>query len=289
MRFCYVTEKSVPEETGRLLAEACAQRGIEFISHEAKRFDFAPPHRLRRGDLLYRGAVSVHSSRVETFLYDEGVATFFRNPDDIYFTVCVPPITHERYGAPVPKTLYVGSDDVPLLEKLVDQVGGFPVVLKVLGRSSGVGVMLVESMRSLVSVVSYALAQNNYPLLCQFIPNATHWRLVVVGDRVVGHYKNKHRMGDFRTEGSRDPADFHSPVPAAVERAAVLSVESLRLEFGGVDVLEDVDGNPYVLEANFPCYYPQAQLVAGVDIAGAMVDHLVAKSRRLMLAESEAA
>lgn len=281
MIFSYVTDKSVPKETGELLAEACQKRGIEFQSVDSRTFDFDPSRRLQAGDILYRGAVSVPSSRVEHFLYRERVSTFYADADGMYFTVCVPPVVHERFGAPVPETVYVASDNRELLAQLVERVGGFPVVLKVLGRSSGVGVMLAESMPSLVSIVSYALAQNHYPLLCRFIANAIHWRLIVVGDRVVGHYRNQHRIGDFRTDGSRNPADFHAPVPACVEKAAVLSVQSLKLEFGGVDVLEDPEGRPYVLEANFPCYYPQAQLVAGVDIAGPMVDHLVEKAKRI--------
>ena len=284
MRFCHVTEASVPEETGRLLAEACANRGIAFSSVEGKSFDFDPAKRLQPGDLLYRGAVTTAAARAEAFLYSEGVSTFHTQPDGIYFTVVTPPLTHERFGVPIPKTFYLAGSDPRLLESMVERVGGFPVVLKVLGRSSGVGVMLVDSMPSLLSVLEYALAQGANPLLCQFIANATHWRLIVVGETVVGHYKNRHRMGDFRTDGSRDPADFTTAVPAVVATAAVRAVASLHLEFGGVDVLEDPAGSPYVLEANFPCYYAQAQLVVGVDIAGAMVDHLVRKAGRLSAA-----
>ena len=52
-------------------------------------------------------------------------------------------------------------------------------------------------------------------------------------------------------------------------------------EFGGVDLLRHPGGRWYLLEVNMPCYYPHAQEVAGVDIAGAMVDHLHAKALRL--------
>ena len=40
-------------------------------------------------------------------------------------------------------------------------------------------------------------------------------------------------------------------------------------------------GRLYVLEVNMPCYFPQAQLRGGIDIAGAMIDHLQARSTRL--------
>ena len=37
----------------------------------------------------------------------------------------------------------------------------------------------------------------------------------------------------------------------------------------------------YLLEANFPCYYAQAQLKGGVDVAGAMVDYLLSQAGAL--------
>ena len=46
-----------------------------------------------------------------------------------------------------------------------------------------------------------------------------------------------------------------------------------------MDILEDARGRLFLLEANFPCYYPQAQLVAGTDIAGMMLDHLLKKAQ----------
>ena len=47
-----------------------------------------------------------------------------------------------------------------------------------------------------------------------------------------------------------------------------------------MDLLEDPAGNVWFLEANFPFYYPHAQLHGGVDIAGRMVDFLGAKAGR---------
>jgi RimK-like ATP-grasp domain len=277
MRFCFLTEKGVPAETGDFLAKSCAERGIEFFSIEGRAFDFDPARRLGPGDMLYRGATSSATLYAEQFLYSPGVATFFREPDGIYFNVNTPTLRHERCGVPMPRTVYVGSDQVDLLTSLVERVGGFPAVLKVMGKSSGVGVMIVESMRSLTSVATYAISQGAYPVLCEFIPDAIHWRVIVVGDRVVASYKNQQRIGDFRTDGSRNPVDFTTPIPDCVAQAAILATHTQGTDFAGVDVLEATDGKPYVLEANYPCYYPHAQKIVGVDISGAMVDYLVSR------------
>ena len=69
--------------------------------------------------------------------------------------------------------------------------------------------------------------------------------------------------------------------PDGLEELAVRAVHSIRREFGGVDVLEHPSGRLYLLEANFPCYFGQAQDVIGVDIAGAMVEELQAKAARI--------
>jgi glutathione synthase/RimK-type ligase-like ATP-grasp enzyme len=69
-------------------------------------------------------------------------------------------------------------------------------------------------------------------------------------------------------------------VPAAVADLAGWAVHAERVEFGGVDLLEDVNGQLYLSEVNYPCYFAHAQLGAGVDVAGRMVAHLEAKPAR---------
>ena len=40
-------------------------------------------------------------------------------------------------------------------------------------------------------------------------------------------------------------------------------------------------GRLYLLESNFPCYFATPQEAVGTDVAGAMLDFLIEKSRRL--------
>jgi hypothetical protein len=278
MRFCLVSEASLPDETVRLLADACRERAIPFEAVTAQTFDFDPAKRLRAGDMLYNAATSVASTRAEQFLYAPGVATFFTAPDGIFFNVRSQTQLVEFARLPLPATVFLGTSQSALLSRQVERVGGFPVVVKVLGRSSGIGVMLAESMASLRSLVDFALAQGHNPLLCQYVRNAVHWRIIVLGGRAIAAYRNKPIADDFRTCGSTDRADFTAPPPAPAIETAVRATAVCGLEFAGVDLLEDPQGKVWFLEANFPCYYPHAQLHGGVDIAGAMVDFLVAKA-----------
>jgi hypothetical protein len=141
--------------------------------------------------------------------------------------------------------------------------------------------MLAESMASLRSQIDFLLAEGHFPLVCQFIPHSTHWRIVVLGGSAAASYRNKAVEGDFRTCGSTEKSDFEASPPDEAVEMAIRATAACGLEFAGVDVLEDREGRCWFLEANCPCYFPHAQIYGGVDVAGAMVDFLVDKSSRL--------
>ena len=270
-------DDGVPEVTLALLRAACATRGISFKRIDAAGFAFHEATPLPAGTLLYRPAISVAAMRVEQALWAPGVATFHAEPDGMFFASANFNLLFARAGLPMPRSFPIGSTDRDTLRGLVASVGGLPVVVKVLGYSRGIGTMRADSLPALFSLVDYLLAQGVAPFLCEFIDRAVHWRVTVIGDRAVAAYRNVQEEDDFRTYGSEDPVDFTATVPDALAAVAVGAVRALRLEFGGVDILEAPDGRLYLLEANYPCFFAQAQTVAGIDIAGMMVDHLLGK------------
>jgi glutathione synthase/RimK-type ligase-like ATP-grasp enzyme len=191
-----------------------------------------------------------------------------------------PPLVLQRAGVPVPRTIFCATADRAVLRGYVERLGGFPVVVKFLGRSRGIGVLRADSHAALFSLLDFALDQGASPLLCSYIAGAVHWRVVVIGGRAVAAYRNQNEEDDFRTYASDDVHDYTAQVAPRLGRIAVRATQALGLEMGGVDVLEDPAGRRYVLEVNFPCFFAQAQLVAGVDVAGMMVDYLLAKAER---------
>ena len=92
---------------------------------------------------------------------------------------------------------------------------------------------------------------------------------------------------DFRTSGSDDLDDYHAELPEGAAALAIASCKALRHGHGGVDILQHPSGRLYLLESNFPCYYDQAQLEAGVDIGGAMVRFLLQRAEALAPVSSE--
>ncbi len=216
---------------------------------------------------------------VEQYLHREGVATFYVDDDPFVF-VDNALLRFERAGVPVPRSHRCRPTTTEVVDAFVDDLGGFPVVVKVGGNEGGVGVVVVESPRSLYSVLDYLWAENIHPLVTTFVPDAVHWRVVVVGSRAVAAYRNTTRPGDFRTYAEDNASLYTGDVEPELARIAVSAATAIRRETAGVDVLMHPSGRTYVLEANFPCYFAQAQTVGGIDVAGAMIDHLLTKKTR---------
>ena len=274
--FC--VDDGVPAETIGLMLKACVERQIEFTTVDARAFDFEADQRCVPGDLLYRPAVSTHAQRVEQHLIGPGVGTFYPTVEDAWFATTNSAEALARTGVPLARTIPCATIDRQRIGRYVERLGGLPIVVKVGGFEGGMGVMIAETMRQLLPLLDYLIGVGGTPLLISFVPDAVHWRLVVVGDAVVASYRNVIDDDDFRTYAGADPSDYEAAPPPAAIDAALLATRAIRRQHSGCDVLEHASGRVYVLEANFPCYFPQAQSIAGVDIAGAMVDHLLARA-----------
>ncbi|MBI5609516.1 MAG: 2OG-Fe(II) oxygenase [Deltaproteobacteria bacterium] len=272
-----LVDDEVPTETLLALRTAADVRGLACTILDAPTFDYAESRRLRAGDLLYCPAVSPAAGRVEQFVWSAGTADLYRRPGGVFFTYTNSSLLFERCGLPVARTYWPTAQALYRLPHWVEELGGLPVVVKLLGFSGGKGVIRVDSLVTLRSLLGALLAQGSAPMLCAYVPDARHWRVFVVGDRAVGGYLNPLDPDDFRSSASEDPADYAVEIPAEVQDLAVRAAQALDVELAGVDVLTHASGRHYLLEANFPCYFGHAQ-ENGQDIAGAIVDHLLDKA-----------
>jgi tetratricopeptide (TPR) repeat protein len=285
MRFCCIND-GVTSDSVNLLRAACERRGVEFIEIQARAFLFHPDSQLLPGNMLYCPAISPIAHRVEQFLAAPNVASFHANYDHVLFVASNFRVIYQRAGIPIPRAIPLASTNRDIIRDHVRSIGGFPVIVKIDGRSTGVGTIKVDSFPTLFSLLDYLIALGHCPLLCAFIDDAVYWRLIVIGDRVVASHRANAQSDDFRCHGSDNIADFVLPLPEGAATLAVRAVKALGLEFGGVDILQHSSGRLFVLESNFPCYFATAQLVAGVDVAGMMVDYLITKSRALIESSS---
>jgi hypothetical protein len=271
MKFFCVTR---PELSGinDLLEASCAERDVEYVPVFPTTVWLPLADSPRPGDLIYRAAVDVAASRMEMMLFGEGVGAFYETP----FRECPDPAPlFVKAGLKVPRTVFNLVKDRDLLMRAVEAVGGFPVVLKVPGGEGGAGVIRVESREALFPLADYLPSST---ILTEYFEHTLAYRLVVVGDEVVATEARVPGGGDFRTN-SRGSAEVGAVAPPAEAVTLALQAAALTgVEFGGADVLSSASGELVVAEFNFPCYFPDTQRVTGVDIAGHMLDWLIAKA-----------
>lgn len=278
-----VVDRGLPDETSSLLRDACDARGIVFRPIDATTFDYGEASLLPRGAMLFRPAASRAAQHVEDHLAREGVATFYRELSGALFPCVSPYRAHEREGLPQPRAFPVATTCRDTLTAFVARLGGYPVVVKAPGGEGGVGVLRADGPEALFGLVDLLVrGQGTIPWLSAYVPGAMHHRVIVVGDRAVCSYENPVRESDFRSSPSIDPADYTTDVPESLARVALAAARAERVFFAGVDVLVHPSGRVYLLEVNFPCYFPHATLVAGIDVAGPMVDFLVARAKLLV-------
>jgi RimK family alpha-L-glutamate ligase len=97
-------------------------------------------------------------------------------------------------------------------------------------------------------------------------------RVFVVGGRVLAAIER--RSPGWRTNLSRGGMARPLPLPDAWSALAVRAAAAVGAEYAGVDLLPASDGRVYVLEVNGIPGWQGLQEATGVDVAGALVDHV---------------
>jgi RimK family alpha-L-glutamate ligase len=101
-------------------------------------------------------------------------------------------------------------------------------------------------------------------------------RAFVVGDRVVAAVERRARDGGWRTNISLGGDARPITLSPAWTEQALRAARAVGAEYAGVDLLPARDGAMYVLEVNGIPGWSGVQSVTETDIAGAIVDHLIA-------------
>jgi RimK family alpha-L-glutamate ligase len=101
-------------------------------------------------------------------------------------------------------------------------------------------------------------------------------RAFVVGDRVVAAIERRARDGGWRTNISLGGEARAVDLPPAWSHLALTAARAVGADYAGVDLLPASDGTIHIIEVNGIPGWSGAQKATSVDIAGAIVDHLIA-------------
>ena len=154
-----------------------------------------------------------------------------------------------------PKTARIAhSEDSDRAFKELDTK--FPIILKSsTGTQTGVGVVIIESMRSLHAVVQMILLYNKYlPIIIQeYIKTDYDIRVVVCNGEIIGAMKRKVITGDVRSNVSLG-ANAEKMELTELEKSESLRItELVKGQLVGVDLIPSKDREkikPYCIEVN---------------------------------------
>ena len=107
-------------------------------------------------------------------------------------------------GVPTPKTSLLQSEE--LLDKSLEIVGDeYPLILKTLRGSRGIGVIFIESKRQLISIIQLIWKQNpdSEVLLQSYIKTDFDVRVIMLNNKPVAAMKRSVVEGDFRSNYSQ--------------------------------------------------------------------------------------
>jgi len=182
-----------------------------------------------------------------------------------------------RAGLATPSTLVTAVRTEAKAHIRRECARGHMTVCKPLFGSQGKGVTCIASPEDLPE----APAVNGVWYLQRFVASAAigaaDWRLFVIGGRVVAAMRRSTPgwLTNVAQGGRCQAALPDQELRAMAERA----VEVLDMGYAGVDLIQDRKGRWWILEVNSIPAWRGLQGVAGVDIAGLLVDDLLRRCR----------
>jgi ribosomal protein S6--L-glutamate ligase len=180
-----------------------------------------------------------------------------------------------RFDIDIPRT--VMAHDRSNVTKLVEEVGGLPVIIKLIRGTQGVGVMIASTLPEVQTIVDTFWDLGQEIVLQEFVAESKgrDIRALVVGDRVVGAMRRQAKQGEFRSNIHRGGEGSLVKLPPEYVETAVKAAHIIGLEIAGVDMLEGHQG-PKLMEINSSPGFEGLEGATGEDIAGAMVEHALA-------------
>ena len=183
-----------------------------------------------------------------------------------------------RKGIGLPRTGFAHRPDN--VDDLIKNVGGAPLVIKLLEGTQGIGVVLAESKKTAESIIEAFMGLNANILIQEYIKEAggADIRCLVVGGKVVAAMKRQAAEGEFRSNLHRGGSAEIVRLSAAERRTAVEAAKAMGLNMCGVDILRSNNG-PLVMEVNSSPGLEGIESATGKDVA-AMVYQFLEKTTR---------
>jgi len=182
--------------------------------------------------------------------------------------------TLANQGIPVPGSHFVSN--ITNFKRVVEKLGGYPVVAKTPKGRQGKGVILVESSLTAKFIMDNMPVRDQGLLVQEFIspPGREDIRAFVLGGKVIGAMALKPKAGDFRSNVHQKSSAKGITLNKKLTELAIESSRALGLEISGTDIIVDSNGTPRVIEVNYSPGFRGFEATTGLDIATAIIRYV---------------
>lgn len=180
-----------------------------------------------------------------------------------------------KIGVGIPKTVFAKFPKDKEVDMLINEVGGTPVVIKLLEGTQGLGVVLADTAQAAKSTIEAFSGLKANILIQEFIAEAggADIRAFVVDGKVVGAMKRQGKEGEFRSNLHRGGQSTIIELSKIERQTAIKAAKVMELSVAGVDILLSERG-PLVLEVNSSPGLQGIETATKVDIATKIVEYV---------------
>jgi gamma-F420-2:alpha-L-glutamate ligase len=177
-------------------------------------------------------------------------------------------------GLPIPNTMLVRF---PVDSDIVDNVIGWPCVVKVISGSHGEGIYLCENKKTFVKIMEFvgSLDSPKTLIVQEYVDSkpGEDLRVFVVGGKVIGAMKRHAPKGDFRANISAGGHGEPFEVDTQIDFLARETARICGLDIAGIDLLFDKDGYK-ICEANSAPGFEGFEKYCNVDVAKQIAEYI---------------
>ena len=185
-----------------------------------------------------------------------------------------------RSGVGLPKTVFTNySKEV---NKLIDSVGGAPLIIKLLEGTHGYGVVLAPTKKAAQSIIEAFHSMKARVIVQEFVSESkgADIRAFVVDGKVVGAMKRQGKEGEFRSNLHQGGSSSIIKLTKKEREAALTGAQAMGLPIAGVDMLQSERG-PLILEVNSSPGLEGIEKTTGKDIAGYIARYVITQTEEL--------
>lgn len=178
-----------------------------------------------------------------------------------------------RSNVGMPKTVFTNySKEVT---KIIDSVGGAPLIVKLLEGTQGYGVVLAPTKKAAESMIEAFHSMKARVIVQEFISEAkgADIRAFIIGNRVVGAMKRQGKEGEFRSNIHQGGSGEIIKLSKKEREVALTAARAMNLTIAGVDLLQS-DRGPLVLEVNSSPGLQGIEKATKIDIAIEIVKYV---------------